>query len=42
MFCLFKPIYVVSLAIGLVGYIVAAVARSIGVLIGMRAVQAIG
>ncbi|KAI9451117.1 MFS general substrate transporter [Lactarius psammicola] len=37
-----KLVYVVSLAIAMVGYIVAAEAKSIGVLIGMRAVQAIG
>jgi len=41
-YCLFKLVYVVSLAIGMVGYIVAAKARSIDVLIGMRAIQAIG
>ena len=40
--CLFKLVYVVSLAIALVGNIVAAEAKSIGVLIGMRVIQAIG
>ncbi|KAI9442899.1 MFS general substrate transporter [Lactarius indigo] len=37
-----KVVYVASLAIGMVGYIAAAEAKSIGMLIGMRAVQAIG
>ncbi|KAN0130193.1 Major facilitator superfamily domain containing protein [Lactarius tabidus] len=37
-----KLVYVLSLAIALVGCIVAAVAKSIGVLIGMRAIQAVG
>ncbi|KAH9055249.1 major facilitator superfamily domain-containing protein [Lactarius vividus] len=37
-----KLVYVLSLAIGMVGYIVAAEAESIGVLIGMRAIQAMG
>jgi len=37
-----KLVYVVSLAIGMVGYIIAAVAKSIGLLIGMRFIQALG
>ncbi|KAF8257483.1 MFS general substrate transporter [Lactarius quietus] len=37
-----KVVYISSLAISMVGYIVAAEAKSIGVLIGMRAIQAIG
>ena len=41
-YCVFKLVYVVSLAIALVGCIVAAEAKSINVLIGMRAIQAVG
>ncbi|KAH9028700.1 major facilitator superfamily domain-containing protein [Lactarius pseudohatsudake] len=37
-----KLVYVVSLAIAMVGYIVAAEAKSIGVFIGMRAIQGVG
>ncbi|KAI0345658.1 vacuolar DHA amino acid exporter [Trametopsis cervina] len=37
-----KKVYLASLTIGLVGAIVAATARSIGVLIGMRCLQAVG
>ncbi|EAW12273.1 putative MFS transporter [Aspergillus clavatus NRRL 1] len=37
-----KPVYMVSLAIALGGYIGAAVAKSIGLLIGMRCIQAMG
>ncbi|KAH9046681.1 major facilitator superfamily domain-containing protein [Lactarius hengduanensis] len=37
-----KLVYVVSLAIAMVGHIVAAEAKSIGVLIGMRVIQAMG
>ena len=39
---LFKLVYVISFAIAIVGYIVAAEAKSIGVLIGSRIIQAIG
>ena len=39
---LLKLVYVLSLAIALVGCIVAAEAKRISVLIGMRAVQAVG
>jgi MFS family permease len=39
---LFKLVYIVSLVIAIVGNIVAAEAKSIGVLIGMRVIQAIG
>ena len=41
-YCLFKLVYIVSLAIGMVGYIAAAVAKSIDVFIGMRIIQAFG
>ncbi|KAI0768871.1 MFS general substrate transporter [Irpex lacteus] len=37
-----KKVYLVSLSIGLVGAIVAATARSVDVLIGMRCLQAVG
>ena len=42
MCCFSKLVYVMSLAIALVGCMVAAEAKSISVLIGMRAVQAVG
>lgn len=37
-----KLVYIVSFAIAIVGYIVAAEAKNIGVFIGMRVIQAIG
>ena len=40
--CLFKLVYIVSFAIGMAGYIAAAVAKSIDVFIGMRIIQAFG
>ena len=40
--CCLKLVYVMSFAIAMVGCIVAAEAKSIGVLIGMRVIQAIG
>jgi MFS family permease len=42
MCCLFKLVYVISLATAMVGSIVAAKAKSIGMLLGMRVIQAIG
>jgi hypothetical protein len=37
-----QPIYIVCFVISLIGFIAAAEAKTIGILIGMRAVQAIG
>jgi MFS family permease len=37
-----QPVYIVGIVISLIGFIAAAEAKTIGILIGMRAVQAIG